>query len=75
MHRSHLATPCRCGSSADSFSCLQSVDAQVLESVNYNLVVSAFYGTFIFVPVVDGKFIVERPTITLSKGRVNGVRD
>ena len=50
------------------------MDAQALESANDNLATSAFYGTFIFVPVVDGTFIIERPTVTLSKGRVNGVR-
>ena len=34
---------------------------------------SGFYGTYIFVPVIDGMFIVERPTVTLEKGQVNGV--
>ncbi|KAG0695775.1 Alpha/Beta hydrolase protein [Suillus ampliporus] len=32
----------------------------------------AFFGTIVFVPVVDGTFIVERPTVTISKGRLNG---
>lgn len=34
---------------------------------------AAFYGTFLFVPVVDGTFIVERPTVTLNKKKFNGV--
>ena len=50
------------------------MEADTLETVNSNLVASAFYGTFAFVPVIDGTFIVERPSVTLGKGRVNGVR-
>lgn len=34
---------------------------------------NAFDGTFILVPVVDGTFIMERPTEALGKGKVNGV--
>ena len=33
-----------------------------------------FYGTFVFVPVVDGTFITDRPTQLLKQRRVNGVR-
>lgn len=33
-----------------------------------------FFGTFVFVPVVDGTFIVERPTVTLNNKKFNGVR-
>jgi len=33
-----------------------------------------FYGTFVFVPVVDAKFITDRPTQLLKQRRVNGVR-
>ncbi|KAH0833387.1 Alpha/Beta hydrolase protein [Lanmaoa asiatica] len=63
-----------CASSADTFTCLQSVEADILQNANYYLVDSAFFGTFVFVPVVDGTFILERPTVTLAKGQVNGVR-
>lgn len=34
---------------------------------------AGFAGTYVFVPVVDGKFIVERPSVTLNKKRFNGV--
>lgn len=40
---------------------------------NMNLNLGEFFGTYAFVPVVDGTFIVERPTVTLEKRRVNGV--
>ncbi|KAG6372185.1 Alpha/Beta hydrolase protein [Boletus reticuloceps] len=64
-----------CASSTETFTCLQSVEADMLQTANSDLAGSAFYGTFIFVPVVDGTFILERPTVTLAKGQVNGVRD
>ena len=51
------------------------MDAETLGTVNFRIARSAFYGTRVFVPVVDGTFIVERPTLALSKGRVNGVRE
>ena len=51
------------------------MEAATLEALNHELANSAFYGTFIFVPVVDGTYIVERPTVTLAKGKLNGVRD
>ncbi|KAH0833388.1 Alpha/Beta hydrolase protein [Lanmaoa asiatica] len=63
----------RCASSADTFTCLQSVEANTLQMTNFDIAGSAFFGTFVFVPVVDGTFILERPTVTLAKGQVNGV--
>lgn len=45
-----------------------------MEVANANISGAAFYGTFIFVPVVDGEFITQRPTISLAHGKVNGVR-
>lgn len=63
-----------CSSEQDTFACLQAADPQVLETTNLNITISAFPGTFVTVPVVDGSFIIERPTLTLDKGRGNGVR-
>ena len=54
-------------------SCLRAADASTLEIFNNNISLSGFAGTFLWVPVVDGEFIVERPTETLRKGQVNGV--
>ena len=51
------------------------MEAGALQTANDDIVHSGFYGTFVFVPVVDGTFILERPTDTLAKGQVNGVRD
>ncbi|KAG2743957.1 alpha/beta-hydrolase [Suillus brevipes Sb2] len=61
-----------CGSSSDTLSCVRAADITTLQTLNYNINLGGFYGTLTFVPVVDGSFIVERPTVTLSKGRLNG---
>ena len=37
------------------------------------MALSGFYQTFVFGPVVDGKFIVENPVVTLDRRTVNGV--
>jgi carboxylesterase type B len=61
-----------CGSSSDTLSCIRAADINTLQTLNYNINLDGFYGTLTFVPVVDGSFILERPTVTLSKGRLNG---
>ena len=50
------------------------MDVDILQQVNTNIAISAFFGTRIFVPVVDGRLIPRRPTEILREGRVNGVR-
>ncbi|KAG2063071.1 alpha/beta-hydrolase, partial [Suillus decipiens] len=69
--RAHTQTH-SCGSSSDTLSCLRAIDVNTLQTLNYNISLDGFYGMIPFVPVVDGTFIVERPTVTLSKGRLNG---
>ncbi|TDL29079.1 alpha/beta-hydrolase [Rickenella mellea] len=61
-----------CTSALDTFACVQAIDASILETANNNIAFSGFEGTFVFVPVVDGSFIVERPTQTFARGTVNG---
>ncbi|KAG1856283.1 Alpha/Beta hydrolase protein [Suillus tomentosus] len=61
-----------CGSSSDTLSCLRAVDVNTLQTLNTNINLDGFHGMIAFIPVVDGTFIVERPTLTLSKGRLNG---
>ena len=63
-----------CNSAPDTLACLRAANAQAIQTMNVKINVGAFYGTFTFVPVVDGEFIVERPTETMSKGKMNGVR-
>lgn len=55
--------------------CLRTVDANVLGAVNQNIGNLGFFGTFVFVPVVDGMFITQRPIEALKQRKVNGVSD
>ena len=64
---------CSCTKAGDPFACLVAVDSDILSQANDAVVSSAFYGTYVFVPVVDGTFITERPTVTLDRQVVNGV--
>ena len=63
-----------CSSAQDTLDCLRAVDVNSLVNANLEINASGFFGTFVFVPVVDGSFITERPTELLKAGKVNGVR-
>ncbi|KAG6914514.1 hypothetical protein DXG01_016846 [Tephrocybe rancida] len=67
-----VVSQANCASSTDTLACLRAVDATTLQIVNTNLSGNAFFGTFIFVPVVDGTFITQRPTKALEAHKVNG---
>ncbi|PBK93167.1 alpha/beta-hydrolase [Armillaria gallica] len=62
-----------CTSAASSLTCLRNTDVDVLEQINIDLCISGFFGTFVFVPVVDGEFIKQRPTVALREDKVNGI--
>ncbi|PBK78742.1 alpha/beta-hydrolase [Armillaria solidipes] len=61
-----------CTSAANPLACLRNADVNVLEQININLCGSGFFGTFVFVPVVDGDFIKQRPALALLEGKING---
>ncbi|PPQ80157.1 hypothetical protein CVT25_001450 [Psilocybe cyanescens] len=61
-----------CASAADAMDCLRKVDVDTLQNANAAISLSAFFGTFVFVPVIDGTFITDRPTVLLKERRVNG---
>ncbi|KAG6830002.1 hypothetical protein H0H92_002693 [Tricholoma furcatifolium] len=61
-----------CTDAADTLACLRAVEFASLETANVNLCLSAFFGTFTFVPVVDGTFITQRPTQALLQRQTNG---
>lgn len=69
---SEVVAAANCSSAADTLECLRTVDVNALETINQNLNQAAFFGTFLFVPVVDGEFITQRPTLSLQQGKVNG---
>lgn len=63
-----------CLTAHDTLECLRLTDVDVLQGANAGMAEDAFYGTFIWVPVVDGTFIVRRITESLKQGKVNTVR-
>ncbi|KAG1838524.1 Alpha/Beta hydrolase protein [Suillus subalutaceus] len=72
MLYSEIVNGTNCTSSSDTLSCLRAADVNTLQTLNYDINVNGFFGTFVFVPVVDGTFILERPTVTIREGRLNG---
>ena len=44
-----------------------------LQAVNVAVANTSFYGMDNFVPVVDGTFITQRPTLALKSGKLNTV--
>ncbi|KAF9255238.1 alpha/beta-hydrolase [Marasmius fiardii PR-910] len=64
----------KCTNARDTLACLRSADTKSLQEVNTRINEAGFYGTFTFTPVVDGKFIVQRPTEAMKQGKVNGQR-
>ncbi|KAJ3990187.1 alpha/beta-hydrolase [Lentinula detonsa] len=69
---SEVVSQAGCSSANDSLMCLRAVDATTLEAINSHINIEGFFGTFVFVPVVDGRFITQRPTEALKQGKVNG---
>ncbi|KAJ7470971.1 Alpha/Beta hydrolase protein [Mycena latifolia] len=69
---SEVVAQTNCTTAADSMACLRAADVNALEDANVNINGAAFYGTWMFVPVVDGEFITQRPTVSLAQGKVNG---
>lgn len=62
-----------CSSGDDSLACLRARDVETLRAVNDKVIAGAFYGTFVFSPVIDGNFITQRPSQALKEGKINGV--
>lgn len=62
-----------CSAATDALACLRTVDATALEMANIAINAAGFYGTWLLVPVIDGEFITQRPSLSLSQGKLNGV--
>ncbi|KAJ7476923.1 Alpha/Beta hydrolase protein [Mycena galericulata] len=69
---SEVVAQTNCSATADSLACLRAADASALETANLNINGNAFFGTWTLVPVVDGEFITQRPTLSFAEGKVNG---
>ncbi|KAJ7848481.1 Alpha/Beta hydrolase protein [Mycena olivaceomarginata] len=59
---SEVVAQVNCSAAGDTLGCLRAAD------INNG----GFFGTFLFVPVVDGTFITQRPTLSLQQSKVNG---
>ncbi|KAF9479977.1 alpha/beta-hydrolase [Pholiota conissans] len=68
---SEVVAQTNCTSAKDSLECLRSVDVNTLQAANTEINASGFFGTFVFVPVIDGTFITESPTKLLQQGKIN----
>ncbi|KAJ7651190.1 Alpha/Beta hydrolase protein [Roridomyces roridus] len=69
---SEIVVQANCSSAANALTCLRAADTTLLSTVNTNINSAGFFGTFTTAPVVDGEFIVQRPTLSFLEGRVNG---
>lgn len=70
-----FASAVGCGSgNGSAFDCLVGMDTLVLQNASSYVSGSVNYGTWAFLPVTDGEFIVKRPSEQLLAGEVNGVR-
>ncbi|KAJ7235638.1 alpha beta-hydrolase [Mycena haematopus] len=69
---SEVVAQTNCTSATDPLACLRAADSTTLETTNTNINLGAFFGTFLVVPVIDGTFITQRPTLSLLEGKVNG---
>ncbi|KAJ7616829.1 Alpha/Beta hydrolase protein, partial [Mycena polygramma] len=69
---SEVVTQSNCTTAADAMACLRAADVNTLQAANTQISNGGFFGTFLFVPVVDGSFITQRPTLSLQQGKVNG---
>ncbi|KAF7375452.1 Carboxylic ester hydrolase [Mycena sanguinolenta] len=69
---SEVVAQTNCTSATDALTCLRGVDPTTLQTVNTNINAAGFFGTFVMVPVIDGVFITQRPTLSLLEGKVNG---
>ncbi|KAK7032240.1 hypothetical protein VNI00_013198 [Paramarasmius palmivorus] len=61
-----------CTSSSDTLACLRQVETSVLQTINNQVNLEGFFGTFVTVPVIDGTFIKRRATEAFRQGKVNG---
>ncbi|TFY71854.1 hypothetical protein EVG20_g1159 [Dentipellis fragilis] len=68
---SQVVSKANCTNPTDTLSCLREVNAIALAAAEVSIDSANFLGLFTFVPVIDGDFLVERPTVTLQRGKLN----
>ena len=64
-----------CDTASDKFACLVDADSEVLQNASGTVSNSTGpFGSFGFLPVVDGEFIANRPVEQLAQGKIAGKR-
>lgn len=68
------ATDCA-NSTVGTFRCLQATDAAIISSAGVNLSEAIGYGSWLWVPVIEGKggFLEDRASVLLKPGNLNAV--
>ncbi|CBQ72861.1 related to esterase [Sporisorium reilianum SRZ2] len=56
------------------FECLVKKDAKTLQQASVKVAASSFFGTWPFLPVTDGSYILDVPSQQLNQRKVNGKR-
>ncbi|OCL09389.1 carboxylesterase family protein [Glonium stellatum] len=69
-----FAAAAGCGSAKSTFKCLVNADTAALQNASGTVSTSGAFGTFGFLPVIDGTFIQERPTVQLLQRKLSGKR-
>ncbi|KAF5347259.1 hypothetical protein D9756_009943 [Leucocoprinus leucothites] len=60
-----------CSSAPDALACLRQADVGLLNRANNNITAEGFWGLLTLTPVIDGKFITDRPSVLLGQGKIN----
>lgn len=58
----------------ETFSCLVGRNSEVLQQASAIVSADEDFGSWAFLPVTDGKFLCNRPSVQLNGGAVNGLR-
>lgn len=59
---------------ATTFDCLVAAPSTLLQNASATVSTSGLFGTWAFLPVIDGELIQERPSVQLAQGKVSGKR-
>ncbi|KAJ7455064.1 Alpha/Beta hydrolase protein [Mycena latifolia] len=72
LYFTEVVAQTNCTGAKEVMACLRAADVAALETANLNINSDAFFDTTSLIPVVDGEFIAQRPTLALAQGKVNG---
>ncbi|KAH7117916.1 Alpha/Beta hydrolase protein [Dendryphion nanum] len=71
-HFRDFASKVGCGNASVVLDCLRKVDSLSLQQASNSISTGGTYATWAFLPVTDGSFITNRPSIALKSKKLNG---